>query len=1081
MPIHCEHCKETLPELAPFCGLCGKAQGKTCLKCNTRNSKHFKYCSHCGVTFHDLKNDAEHALLQPKARRRVVLLFCDICNYTQLSRQMDPEELIEKVSPLFKKIVSIIQSYQGHIEKIIGDAVLGIFGIPEFHEDDSERAVLSALTIKQEIETHFPEFQLRFGLNMGRVVFNNLHYSENSHDYTVTGDAINIAARIQNQADPNGILVSDDIYKHTVQDFIYRGHPPLDVKGINEKIIVHELLRIRENKQQLQVSTMYPLYGRQEELEKLKQFQQSQKSCLMISGEGGIGKTVLLAKFLEAQKSSQKSVSAHASSYNQFASLSLVKQLLKNYLPSAATEKNETALQHIQSAFQGPEAELYSQIIYTILHPETELQLIAQLPSEQFEKLRNQALLQLFQSEPLIFILEDLQWCDAASLQWLEHFIKQTHSTQVYGLWRTQNPQDIPQGLQKAASIHLKTLTLKESLQLLADRLMLTQWPEKLNNLGQLLYTSCHGNPYFLEETLNYLKQNESLVFEQEWQLKADIETLPLPHSINDLIMGQLNHLDASDMQVLQMLSVAGDECRIGVLEQLTGQSAQALIIQLQADSLRSWIQIKEKTLSFQKALVRECLYDSLLKQKRKVLHQIIGAYLEKQNPRPSADTLAHHFIRAQNNEKALHYLYLAMRQAKRNGASKESLQSSLKAQDLIKKSKNKARMLLLKAESKEWLSYQQLKQRFVLEQLEILTLLGEYDEALAIIESEFQQAQNPFFIASLALNAGKIQVKCSRWSEAVAYYQRGEKALQAHHWVLEKARLLSASAWVTYRQGDYLNAEKLAQQALETLKFHSNAQDIAYANNVLGVISYHRENWEKALYYYENAISIQSQIKDLWGQGNSLSNMASVYVMTEQTDKAIEALEESLKLRSQLGDRDGIATSHNNLGHLYQLSQHMDKAIHHLREAEQIYQQLGNHFGSCIVRFNLGYNHFLIKNFHEAEHLMRSSIHALKELNAMAILPEALNSLSELFLTQGKHKLAEQNLKETQNYLNDETEPLQQARFQTYQAWLWALKGETEKAHKRCQKLTPLLLEKAYDKELNLLKQIQINPFPTK
>lgn len=1100
-----EHPQQTCPACAftqaahfNYCGQCATPLKQVCGQCQQSVPADFRFCGYCAHPLKDslsepagaLKTTRKIAAAPPveahkpspssdpavsptylekptlthgavarmQERRQVVILFCDLCGFTKLSEQLDPEEVSNIIHPLFETLSHIIHSYQGSIEKFIGDAIMAIFGVPVAHEDDPERALMVALAMQKAIREYSEKIQhdisMRIGLNVGTVVSGQVLYGGDKPDYTVIGDAVNTAARVEQHTPKGSILVTESLYSLTRDRFMYRTHSPIVAKGKAEPIDTYELLGVHKLRQASRGDLEVPVVGREKEQVLLRQWgeklQDRKPVAVGISGEAGIGKSRLFYD-LQVQLEQQlplRTYRAYAVSYTQHASLSLLRQVLRQLLhvnESDAVEQVALVLKGHLRLLAGFD-ELQQALLLQLLYPDREDPVLqhqsADILQKQWYKVLSDFALKMAQAQPLFLILEDLQWADQASLDWLHYFLAQLPATENTHLllgatWRSEALSS--DAFAWHQTLHLPPLSPAACQRLFLHHLQLDTLPAALMPLAQRLVDRSRGNPYYLEESLRILKSTGALVQAADtWTLQGDLEDLPLPNSLQRLLLSQLDRLPEHLREVLQVAAVVGQSVEQKLLEGLQLWPIPALHDAIQACLAQGyWQHSAPGVYRFSNALMRETVYQTLLRKRRRQLHQHIGDYIEASDQWQSDtfDRLAHHFIRAQDTLKAMRYLYIAAQQSDRYFAHQAALSTYRKALDLLKgEAQGPDTLIAINPAGNEWVSLVQLQERIHLAIVDIYWLTADYTRALEEIAQALLFSSERFYQVRLYLKQGRCFEKTSRWSEALTAYDQGESLLENSYYVAEMAQLKNARAWIYYRQGEYTQAEASCEASLSILNSVPNMQELAYAHNIKGVIAYHKGEWEPARLAYERSLQIQEKTHDRWGQGNSWSNLGSVYLMTARLGEAEQAFLKSLELREALGDLNGVATSCNNLGHIYQEMKQPQQAVTYLSRSLEIYTQTGNALGRTISLCNLGMADYVCGHFEAAEKSLRQGIDGLRELEVTQVLPEALNGLAEVLLAQEQVADAATVLEEVAALLSQD--PLQTTRYYRLRGW---------------------------------------------
>src|SRR5205823_121139 len=238
-------------------------------------------------------------------RKLVTIVFADISGFTALSEKKDPEEVRELMNACFQSLVPIVQKYQGMIDKFIGDEIMALFGAPIAHEDDPERALRAALEMMEAIAAvnrqHGTGLGIHIGINSGPVIAGQIG-SENRRDYSVMGDAVNLAARLEDASSRGEIFVGPSTYQQTAHAFDFEKIPPLSLKGKEQPVQVHRLIRAKTTAKSRRGIEGWrtQLVGRDSELQRieaaLRELERGRGGICAVLGEAGVGKSRLVSE-----------------------------------------------------------------------------------------------------------------------------------------------------------------------------------------------------------------------------------------------------------------------------------------------------------------------------------------------------------------------------------------------------------------------------------------------------------------------------------------------------------------------------------------------------------------------------------------------------------------------------------------------------------------------------------------------------------------------------------------------------------------------------------------------------------------
>lgn len=296
-------------------------------------------------------------------RRQVTVMFADLSGFTALSDRLDPEEVMEIVNAALKEWAEAVYEYEGYIDKFIGDAIMAVFGAPIAHEDDPERALRSALSMRERLESFNRRWidrleqplSFHIGINTGTVIAGSVG-TDSRLSYTVMGDAVNVASRLESSADSGQILVSKETYRLTSEAFTFQILDPITVKGKQEPLAVFELLRAKINpgKSRGLKGLTSKMVGRDREFNQLREVLQELEAgegrIVIISGEAGLGKSRLMAEWRSLIGNRAIWLEGRCFSHTTSLAYSAFLDLFRRYAGIKDEDSEEIARQRLQSA-----------------------------------------------------------------------------------------------------------------------------------------------------------------------------------------------------------------------------------------------------------------------------------------------------------------------------------------------------------------------------------------------------------------------------------------------------------------------------------------------------------------------------------------------------------------------------------------------------------------------------------------------------------------------------------------------------------------------------------------------------------
>jgi len=684
-----------------FCGQCGAPLVATCPSCGTGNPPEHKFCGQCGAPL-DPPGLSEPVAPKPDTAKpeisgtistlpgemkQVTVLFCDIVNSTPLTERLGPEGMRDLVSSFLESSLAEVHRYGGTAPQFRGDGFMALFGAPLTHEDHVRRALLAARGIQRVLredgDTADPEsseLTVRIGIHTGPVVFGPI--TENlPMGYTVIGDTANVAARLEQAAEPGTILVSEAI--QLLAEGYARVEPvgPLILKGKPEPISAYRLLGVSHRRSGLRESTSprtAVFVNRESELailnNFLRQVENGHGQAVGLVGEPGIGKSRMLAEFRRQVADGRVTwVEGRCLSYGTAIPYLLILDLLRSNCGILETDTSDIVAERVRAGLRevGMDPDEDGLVLFHLLgikdvtaspvlsNPEA-------VKSKAFETFRQLAV-KGSQQRPLILVLEDLHWVDRISEEFLGFLAENVRDVRVL-LLGTYRPGYRPPWIDKpyAGQTPLQPLSRDHSIQMVRSVLR----AENLIGLvTQEIVAKADGNPLFLEQLALHAGEARDL--------RSD---LMVPNTIHDVVMARIDRLPEETKRLLQTAAVIGREFSLRLLSAVW-KSSGSLEDQLRELSRLEFLYERAETdgsiFVFRHALTQETAYGSLLERHRRAYHGAVGHALEELHQNRTdevAELLALHFGRSNEADKSIDYAILAAEKSQRRWANNEAL-----------------------------------------------------------------------------------------------------------------------------------------------------------------------------------------------------------------------------------------------------------------------------------------------------------------------------------------------------------------------------------------------------------------------
>jgi class 3 adenylate cyclase/tetratricopeptide (TPR) repeat protein len=529
-------------------------------------------------------------------RKVVTVLFCDIVGSTALGESVDPEVLRAQLGRYFEEMKAIIERHGGAVEKFIGDAVMAVFGVPQVHEDDALRAVRTAVEMRDALPAL--GIQARIGLNTGEVVVG-------TDERLATGDAVNVAARLEQAAKPGEILIGPET-AGLVRDAVEtEPTEPLELKGKSEPLIAQRLLVLHEEAPAFARRFDAPLVGRDRELRRLQEaFAQAvdDRSCQLftILGVAGVGKSRLTAEFIGSAAGATV-VRGRCLPYGEGITYWPVVEILQQLPPAAELRLEPAAVAAIEGLLGEEHAVSSEEIPWAV------------------RKLLEAAA----ESSPVVAVFDDIHWAEPTFLDLLEHVADLSREAPILLLCLAR-PELLDRrpgwggGKLNATTILLEPLSSTETDELL-ERLLGEAPLEP--DLQQRIRDAAEGNPLFVEEMVALVEESGDGV-------------VSVPGTIQALLAARLDQLEPAERGVLERGSVEGRTFHRGAVQALAPEETQ---VETRLNGLVRKELVRpdkpqlagEDAYRFRHLLIRDAAYDALPKATRSELHERFASWVE--------------------------------------------------------------------------------------------------------------------------------------------------------------------------------------------------------------------------------------------------------------------------------------------------------------------------------------------------------------------------------------------------------------------------------------------------------------------
>ena len=608
----------------------------TCPNCGRECPEDFTFCPNCGQPLTPTPGR--------EVRKTVTVVFCDVTGSTAMGERLDPESLRDVQSRYFEAMRAGIERHGGTVEKYIGDAVMAVFGIPQLHEDDALRAVRAVADMREELAALNKELerdrgvtiQVRIGVNTGEVVAG----SSSTDPALVTGDAVNVAARLEQGAPPGEVLIGEPTHR-LVRDAIQAEEAePLEAKGKTEPVRAFRLLGVREVIGAIPRRLDSPMVGRERQLAQLLQaFEaaEADSACQLFTvlGPAGVGKSRLIGEFRSGVGDRAQILQGRCVPYGEGITYFPVVEAIKQAAGLADFDLPDVVEAKVCSVLEGDE---YQELVCRHV---SQLMGVAEATAgeETFWAIRR-----FFEASarerPLILVFDDIHWGEPTFLDLVEHLTDWSRGTPILLVCMARpDLLDVRPGWGggklNAATVSLEPLSEEQSERLIENLLGSAELPAEV---AERIVDTAEGNPLFVEQMLATMIDDGLLIREDEqWVVAGDLSDVTVPASIRALLASRLDRLTPEERSVLDAGSVIGQEFVAGAVRDLVGEGTGPRVLgDLMALVRKELIRPDPSALPgdvafrFRHLLIRDAAYDTIPKTQRAGLHERFADWLER-------------------------------------------------------------------------------------------------------------------------------------------------------------------------------------------------------------------------------------------------------------------------------------------------------------------------------------------------------------------------------------------------------------------------------------------------------------------
>jgi len=634
--------------------------------------------------------------------RQITVMFCDLEGSTQISEKLDPEDLQKLIEAYRRECSTAIKRYGGEVARYFGDGVMAFFGWPDAYEDNAPRAIHAALEIVSAVTKISGPVTLacRVGVCSGPVVVGEIANSTASWSMDAVGETPNIAARLQTLATTNTVLISESTRRLVSAAFDLQDLGLQELKGVTEPVRIYRVLAAKTAASRFEAAhseSLTPLVGRSSELslvlDRWKKVKEGDGQVILLSGIPGVGKSRLLHELkVQIQQEPHLLLHHQCSPYHSHSAFFPVIEQIEQAAQLTAREADAEKIAKLQTYL--PRSTFKEQLLLIANLLSISIENHSELSELTSQQIKNRTistladtLLAFSSQRPALCIFEDAHWLDPSTLELVELIISRIGHARVL-LIVSCRPEFRPAWLAHGnITIHsLTRLSHAEVKTMIRDVLRGGSIPQQL--VDQII-EKADGVPLFIEE-LTSSTLSAPLRTRGTSERTAQPGSLRVPETLSDALMERLDRV-APSRRVAQIAAVIGREFSNDLLSAASqideGDMRSALSLLEEADIIYRIGISPFVRFAFKHVLLRDAIYDSLLRSKRQQIHADIAAILKRDFPEQAEnqpEVLAHHYQEAGNHELAIRCWFEAGQRALSRSANVEAIANFRKALQLL-------------------------------------------------------------------------------------------------------------------------------------------------------------------------------------------------------------------------------------------------------------------------------------------------------------------------------------------------------------------------------------------------------------
>lgn len=1008
-------------------------------------------------------------------RRQVTILMLTPPDASDLIAYRDNigelKKAIEAPNATFVRVRDMVQRYDGVVNKIglgpHGPYLVVLFGAPKAHEDDPLRAVLAALEVQERIEA-----PLQIGINTGFVFAGDVG-TDARREYTVIGDAVNLAYRLMTHCDPGSIWLGPNTAHHssvTARVTLTPG-PSQQLKGKEKPVIPHIAQGTRATLS-IEEAEMLPLVGRERELTALEDalanvVTKQTARIVLLHGPAGSGKSRLAYDFSEETRAQGDTIYlGTAPSYGGHLPYAAWERPLRTMLgidEVSSSEGQRAALRQILAQY---DQEMWTALVAPLLgldiRPSPEVEA---LPPDLHEKQR-QAVLHILltaqaQQHPLILVLENAHWMPASSLR-LVNGLMQSPVEGAFFLIVTYRDEpsflETWQPPEEAIDLPLTPLSNRAMGTLAQHAAGERKLPREVKHW---IIKRGEGSPLFAIEAVRALQTAGLLTPSNgDWVLSHSLDEAPLPDSTYGLIQSRIDQLEPPSRHLLRAATVVGEQMTVPMLVAGYGEEPRPLVerrLPGLAQMGLVYSEYAEDILLFRQPLVREVAYRGLPHRIRRLVHCNLSRYLDQRREQATSNwltLLAHHAFEGQLWEVALRANLDLGERLLENFMTEQAVQAleqALHAAQANTRPRHTQQLTIHKYLGKAY------------------TILGRYKIALQHLKAArdllpwpLDQKRDIEHSVDLDYRMALIWKSQGEIEKAFDAIEKGLNH-QAIHQTITHAHLQLLGAGIHYRQGNYQQTWTWSKQAVEIserIQHEETPKIKARGLYLMALVHYKEGKLQAALELGKNSLQIYQKTHDLLGEVDARTNLLIINWLLGEWAAAADHGESALRIARRIRYTIGEMRVAGNLGEIYRYQGHLDKAREAYNTVLKIVQERGIAYGEAVMENNLAAVAIKESAWQEAKDRLQKAENILKKMGKGTMFPELYRHHGQIALSEGKFEQALENARHCLELTQERADRQEMGRAHEFLSKVYLALDQPEEANEHIREALNLLEE---------------------